>query len=127
MPAKISEAHIQQAVCEFLILDGWRIFRTELTVQRERGRVVGERGMPDCLAIRYRQGERLDPVSILQSRRTSLDQVMWIEFKAPGKTPRADQHAWHKAEHQRGANVLVVDDIDWFMNYYRTNGMAQRL
>lgn len=109
---KLLERDIQQTCTEFLELDGWRAFRTELTVQRERGRVVGERGQPDYLYLRYHYG---------------MARVLWIEYKKPGEKPRPDQLAWHEAERKRGAVVLVVDDIDWFMRWYRLGGLARNL
>lgn len=112
------EHHVQRAVTELLEWDGWRAFRTELTVQRERGRVVGERGQPDYLYLRY-----ATPVA---GQGTGLASVIWIEFKRPGEKPRADQLAWHEAEGARGALVLVVDDINQFIQWYRESGLQRR-
>jgi hypothetical protein len=106
------ESHIQQTVTDFLQLDGWRAFRTELTVQRERGRVVGERGQPDYLYLRY-------VVS-------SYARALWIEFKRPGEKPRPDQLMWHAAERKRGALVIVCDDIDKFIDWYITSGLQRK-
>jgi len=108
---KLLERDIQQTCTEFLELDGWRAFRTELTIQRERGRVVGERGQPDYLYLRYTDD--------------GMARVLWIEYKKPGEKPRPDQLAWHEAERKRGGIVLVVDDIDWFMRWYRLGGLAR--
>ena len=115
---RISEKHIQETVVAYLEWDGWRAFRTELTVQREYGRVVGEAGQPDYLFVRYRTAEGF--------YRESDAEVLWIEFKAPGKSPRADQLAWHQAERERGAMVLVVDDIDDFIRWYESSGLLRR-
>ena len=110
---KLLERDIQQPCTEFLELDGWRAFRTELTIQRERGRVVGERGQPDYLYLRYTDD--------------GMARVLWIEYKKPGEKPRPDQLAWHEAERKRGGIVLVVDDIDWFMRWYRLGGLARNV
>jgi len=110
---KLLERDIQQTCTEFLELDGWRAFRTELTIQRERGRVVGERGQPDYLYLRYTDD--------------GMARVLWIEYKKPGEKPRPDQLAWHEAERKRGGIVLVVDDIDWFMRWYRLGGLARNV
>ena len=110
---KLLERDIQQTCTEFLELDGWRAFRTELTIQRERGRVVGERGQPDYLYLRYTDD--------------GMARVLWIEYKKPGEKPRPDQLAWHEAERKRGGIVLVVADIDWFMRWYRLGGLARNV
>jgi hypothetical protein len=117
------EKHVQQTVTEFLQLDGWRAFRTELTVQRERGRVVGERGQPDYLYLRYAMQEPTTPDSGPGFR---WCEHLWIEYKKRGQRPRLDQRAWHEAERKRGALVMVVDDIDAFIAWYSTSGLQRR-
>jgi hypothetical protein len=124
----LKESHVQQTVVEFMELDGWRAFRTELTVQRERGRVVGERGQPDYLFLRYGRWPK-DERSDFQAAINCS--VMWIEFKRPGEKPRADQLAWHERERARGALVMVVGDStgDWwgeFKEWYKTSGLQRR-
>jgi len=104
---------VQRAVVDYLELDGWRAFRTELTVQREYGRVVGERGQPDYLFLRYGEGFTAE--------------VLWIEFKRPGERPNIAQQMWHKAEKERGAEVLVVDDIQDFRDSYAASGLIRRV
>jgi len=111
---KVSEADVQQAVVLMLELDGWRFFRTEMTVQREFGRAVGERGMPDALFLRYWAGYRLAEA-----------QVLWIEMKAPGKPLKAHQRDWADAERKLGALVLKVDSIDDFRSWYKTSGLMR--
>lgn len=118
------ESQIQQTVTEFLQFDGWRAFRTELTVQRERGRVVGERGQPDYLYIRYLHAN--SGFHKTQFAGMSRAEVMYLEFKRPGEKPRPDQIAWHEAERKRGALVMVVDDIDQFVEWYKTSGLQRR-
>jgi hypothetical protein len=115
------ERHVQQTVTDFLILKGWRAFRMEMTVQRERGRAVGESGMPDYLYIRY----AYLPTPYLEENeyifRSSAD-VMWIEFKrSKNHKPTKDQANWHATERDRGALVKVVDDIDEFIAWYKTS------
>lgn len=119
--ALTKESHIQETVVEFLKLDGWRAFRTELTVQRERGRVVGERGQPDYLFIRYNYVPGNQPVFL----RCGC-QHLWIEFKRSGERPSADQNLWHAAETASGALLMVVDNIDSFMIWYRASGLMRR-
>ncbi|HXI85319.1 MAG TPA: hypothetical protein VNL17_14655 [Verrucomicrobiae bacterium] len=127
---KVPEANIQETVVQYLQLDGWRAFRTELTVQRERGRVVGERGQPDYLFIRYQ-----DPAAFEEYEQKRWAEIMWIEFKAGGEKQKwaqsnslsaKFQRAWHAAERSRGALVLVVDDINSFIEWYMTCGLLRR-
>lgn len=115
---KVSEADVQQAVVMMLQLDGWRFFRTELTVQREFGRAVGERGMPDAMFIRYLVDIR-DTVSEMRA------QIIWIEMKAPGKPLKPHQRDWADAERKRGALVLKVDSIDDFRTWYKASGLMR--
>ena len=126
----LTEAHVQQTIVEFLQIDGWRAIRTELTVQRDRGRVVGERGMPDMLLIRYEYEHPFPapnpPWPEIEPETRSYAQVLWIEMKKPGEKPRKDQLAWHEAERARGALVLVVDDIDEGIARYKASGLWRR-
>lgn len=117
--ALVTEAHVQQTVVEFLELDGWRAIRTDPVSRREWGKGFGEAGMPDYLFLRYYLPDHL------HSDNRPIGEVLWIEFKRPGQKPRADQIAWHEAEHARGALVLVVDDIDHFIAWYKTSGLQQ--
>lgn len=131
----LTEKHVQETVTQFLELDGWRAIRTEHAIERnERGgfkRRVGEVGMADTLFIRYgvvytapNLGIKVDGAALWVERR---DQVMFIEFKAPGKFMEAHQRRWADAERARGALVLVVDDIDNFMKrWYPESGLQRR-
>lgn len=131
-----TEAHIQQTVTEFLQFDGWRAIRTDPVSDRERGKGFGEKGMPDHLYVRYNLlGAYLNlPCAIgsrlsISSRRGTPSQwaeVLWIEFKRPGEKPRPHQLDWHEAERKRGALVLVVDDIDQFISWYKGSGLERR-
>jgi hypothetical protein len=112
---KLTEAHIQKAVVDFLILDGWRAIRTDPVSDRSRGKGFGEVGMPDYLFIRY------DRYGVYP------DNILWIEFKAPGKVPTRAQLAWHKAEQARGGVIKVVDSIDQFTTWYITSALVWRL
>lgn len=112
---RVSEAHVQQTVTDLLVADGWRAIRTDPVSDRGRGKGFGELGMPDYLYIRY--WDLSGPES----------DVLWIEFKALGKKPKPRQAAWHVAERARGATVLVIDDIDFFMDWYATSGLARKV
>jgi len=121
----LKEADIQRAVSDLLAADGWRVFRMELTVQLEYGRVVGERGMPDCLYIRYMSG--VDACMCGCSAHCVCAQVLWVEFKTPTTKPTECQRAWHMAEVDRGALVLIVDGIDAFRKWYSDSGLARNV
>lgn len=111
------EREIQEQVTALLQFDGWRAFRTELTVQRERGRVVGEGGQPDYLYLRYdRPGFAAGNA-----------EVIWVEYKRGkfGKLSQA-QKFWHLAERQRGALVWVIGSVDEFMKLYDESGLKRR-
>ena len=121
---------VQKPVVQFLEIDGWRMFRTELAVQKDRGRVVGEVGQPDYLAIRYWASYRVGAVGDIGDQQDMLTeaQVMWLEFKR-GKGGRISkaQALWHAAERQRGALVLVVSDFDAFRAWYLASGLNRRI
>lgn len=116
---RLTEAHIQQTVREFLEADGWRAIRTEHALERTKEgkirRKVGEVGMPDMLFVRY-----LD-------RSWVPADVMWIEFKRPGNNLTPSQVAWHETEQERGALIVVVDDPDWFAEWYLQCGLNRRI
>ena len=118
---RVSEADVQQAVVLMLELDGWRFFRTEMTVQREFGRAVGESGMPDALFLRYWQPDHL------HNDTRPIGEMLWIEMKAPGKPLKTHQRDWADAERKRGALVLKVDSIDDFKSWYRNSGLNRNM
>lgn len=125
--SRLTEAHVQQTVTEFLVSDGWRAIRTDPVSDRKRGKGFGELGMPDYLYIRY-----LDPVDPGDPEYEEEDdlpwaEVLWIEFKRPGQHPTKEQFAWHEAERARGALVLVIDDINFFVAWYKRSEMARRV
>lgn len=132
-PLPVTEAHVQQTVVEYLQLDGWRAIRTDPVSDRARGKGFGEVGMPDYLFVRYfphpwewhHQESPGDP-SWHPGAECQAD-VLWIEFKRPGQKPGKHQLAWHEAERARGALVLVVDDIDKFVAFYKASGLARRV
>lgn len=120
--------NVQAPVVQFLQIDGWRMFRTELTVQKERGRVVGEVGQPDYLAIRYKFPCRAVECSG-ESCGGPQAEVLWLEMKRPkgGRISKA-QALWHAAERKRGALVLVVSDFDAFRRWYvQDSGLNRRI
>ena len=121
---KITEAQVERAVKDLLEADGWRSLKTNPVSNKARGAGFGEIGMADMLFIRYQC------VVILNDTNEVIDvepscQVIWIEFKAPGKLPSPHQLTWHTRERARGALVLVVDDVDDFREWYKTSGLMR--
>ncbi len=102
-----------------LELDGWRAIRTDPVSDRSRGKGFGEVGMPDYLFIRYldHDGPMVD--------QQCLAQMLWIEFKAPGKPLKPHQTAWASREGRRGALIFVVDDAVRFRETYKTSGLMR--
>lgn len=124
---KVSERHIQDACTKLLELDSWRAIRTDPASNRAMGKGFGEIGMPDYLYIRY-----AIPGSIMAAicRESAIvkSEVLWIEYKAPGKLLKGHQFAWHCKERERGALVKMVDDFDRFRNWYvEESGLNRRL
>jgi len=117
----LTEAHVQQTVTEFLQLEGWRAIRTDPVSDRKRGKGFGEVGMPDYLYVRY--GIRHGDGSWMGSQAD----VLWIEFKRPRQHPTKEQIVWHAVERGRGALVLVIDDINLFIAWYKNSGLGRRV
>lgn len=135
---KLSEADIQKTVVDYLQAEGWRAIRTEHAIERADGgkvrRKVGEVGMPDYLFLRYGPcsgipapvNERLGWCGGNSFGATQrADEVLWIEFKAPGKSPTPAQRAWHAAERKLRALVLIVNDVDEFIMWYERSGLTR--
>jgi hypothetical protein len=127
----VTEEHVQKAVTDFLELDGWRAVRTDPVSDRGRGKGFGELGMPDYLYIRYDNMQATRTFAVLDAKDRNLlatgAQVMWIEFKRPGAKLEPHQMTWHRKEHERGAVVLQVNDIDGFCAWYiKDSGLNRR-
>jgi hypothetical protein len=123
---KITERDVQIGVTSFLELDGWRAIRTDPVSDRKRGKGFGELGMPDYLYVRYWTGT-INQMA-MKPPYESWAQVLWIEFKAPGKKPAQHQFDWHQAERLRGALVKVVDGFESFRRWYiDESGLNRRM
>jgi hypothetical protein len=128
MPAKlkISETDVQQAVVLMLELDGWRSLRTDPVSNRARATGFGEVGMPDYLFIRYKDlGLEISLEGCSTDSLTSLAQVLWVEFKAPGKKLKPHQIRWVLDEARLGALVMTCDEVDEFREWYKTSGLMR--
>jgi len=120
----VPEAQIESECTKLLELDGWRALRTDPVSDRSRGKGFGELGMADHLYIRY--GQRRNR----QWPQGEEDQVMWIEFKAPGGRVKKHQTLWHARERARGAMTAIagVDfpaSVKGFSGWYRASGLAR--
>lgn len=129
------EKDIERTCSAFLELDGWRCLKTDPVSRREWAKGFGEKGMADCLYIRYGQKKNR------QYPQGEEDQVMWIEYKREigGKlTSRAEkakihQCAWIAAERARGALVWLagVDfkpaTFEGFEAHYHASGLARNV
>ena len=61
---QLLEADIRRTVVEFMVLHGWRHFRTDPVSDRRRATGFGEKGMPDDLFLRYRSWVNGHPAAI---------------------------------------------------------------
>lgn len=111
---KLSEADVVRQIEDFLYARGWRIFVTGYgQIQRQGGvvAVVGEKGMPDRQAIRYKTG--------------GYAEVIWLEFKRPpsagdsGGRLSDGQIQWIRRERELGGLCFVPDNLDEFLVWYR--------
>jgi hypothetical protein len=120
---EVRELDIERTCTDFLALDGWRCVKTDPCSDRSRGKGFGEKGMADCLYLRY----EVPP----GTRRRGSAEAMWIEWKGPRGRVKSHQGAWHVAERARGAlTLLAIEDfpatIDGFMEFYRGSGLCKR-
>jgi len=131
---EIREKDIQRTICDLLRAEGWRVFEFEQQWSEKKRKTVGERGMPDVLAIRYRAAVSHVPTGPLSSREMYTDIVLWVELKriSRGRATKAELHqlAWHEAERARGALTLIagVDfpaTIEGFRAWYAQSGLAR--
>jgi hypothetical protein len=80
----ISEISVERKVVAYAKRSGWFVRKVAW---------IGHVGAPDRVFIRK-------------------GTTVWIEFKAPGKKPRASQLAEHHLMIRSGSAVFVVDDPD---------------
>lgn len=129
---KLTEADIERQCSDLLALDGWRTLKTDPVSRREWGKGFGEKGMADCLYLRYDTRPRF-----LGSNPTPIPgpfpyaEVMWIEWKRPGGVAKPHQRAWIAAERARGALVLLAGadfpaTFEGFADWYRGSGLMRR-
>lgn len=136
----LKEADIERTITDFLIAEGWRVFHMEQQWSEKKRKTVGERNMPDVLAIRYWAG-KVGRIPQLHDQRVNAlllasgNEVLWLELKRLiGKKvtkPAQGQLDWHREERFRGALTLIagVDfraSIEGFMDWYKNSGLARR-
>ena len=113
----LKESDLERQIAEYLALDSWYTRHFELNYSERKQRSVGERGMPDLLALRYHPPGASD--------------CLWIELKRPGGRVTMDQRAWRDRERRRGATVLIAGidfepSIDGFVGWYEKSGLQVR-
>lgn len=116
---RLTEADIERTCTGYLGLDGWRTLKTDPCSDRARGKGFGEKGMADCLYVRYVERHY---------EGTCNAHVLWIEWKRPGGQLSPHQAQWHTIERKRGALTWIagVDfeaSIDGFLAHYRASGL----
>ena len=129
---KVSEAHVEHTCTAMLELDGWRALKTDPVSRREWGKGFGEKGMADCLYIRYHpEAIRLHSRTLCE---TAAAEVLWVEWKTMRgeKATKLAGHQvdWHTLERKRGALTLKagVDfpaTIEGFKRFYETSGLMR--
>lgn len=124
-----SERQIEEACDDLLMLDGWRIIKTDLPHLRGLG--VQEKGMPDRCYLRYEKEGPPPPPADVFPYDYAWCQHLWIEWKKRGGKAAEHQKAWHAAERARGALVLVAGEdfpasVDGFLSWYNGSGLALR-
>ena len=111
---KLSEADVVLQVEDWLKAHRWEILRTGYGEIYRDGRPVawvGEVGMPDAQARRWKGGNYCE--------------VIWLEYKRPkcagyrGGILGPAQRLWLAAETARGGLCVVVDNLDQFKAWYR--------
>lgn len=121
-PVKMSERQLESYVIDVLLLDGWRVFRTDAQRYHREGNSVrhplGEPGMADLLCLRY-------------GGMDGMEQVLWIEMKAPGGSLAPHQERWHAAERKRGARTAICGQDfaaspESFREWYEATGLCMR-
>jgi hypothetical protein len=129
----ILEKDIQKNGRDLLLLDGWRLIKTD--PEQLRGMAVQEKGIADDLFIRYLsrpcKGAGCD-LSTCGHEAHSKAQVLWIEWKRPRGKVAQHQRDWHLLERTHGAATLILgDDIDAtfaaFKAWYFKSGLCQKI
>lgn len=128
----LSEAHIQASCTDFLELDGWRLFRTDLPHLRGLG--VQEPGMADSLYTRYLYDPKNKSAAKCQCgmlEGCACSETMYIEWKRKGGKAGQHQKDWHAKERSRWAMTLIAGEdfpasIEGFCTWYQASGLRRK-
>lgn len=120
---ELPENIVEQQICDFLRLKGWRLYRQHVGAYMPYGAAmqafkdhrspggllirIGENGMPDWRA------ERPD------AREIGLARVFHFETKAPGAKPSTDQLRWMRHANATGTSAEWFDSFDHFHAWYQ--------
>ena len=112
---KLYESVIERQISDYLSLDSWFTRHFELNYSERKQLVVGERGMPDLLCLRYQPEAN----------------ILWIEVKRPGGAVSRWQREWRLRERARGAMVIVASidfepSLNGFVEWYEKSKLQVR-
>ena len=131
------ESLIEAECTKILEQDGWRALRTDPVSDKGRAKGFGELGMADHLYIRYAKFDyaKFDRAAIKVSEHPvhpAWGEILWIEFKRPGKKPKKHQIEWHTKERARGALTLIAGEdftatVEGFREWYAASGLSRQV
>ena len=108
---KLSEADVTKQVTDFLRYRKWTLIRLNSglfnTKDGKRTYQIGEKGQADWLALRPFYDGKFN--------------VFFVEIKAPGKKPRADQARWLWVKGKEGFHATWTDSLERFIEWYEKN------
>lgn len=108
---KLKEADILKACQDLLAAEGIPCYRMQ------SGKIILKNGNGSRRCIKLNPEGTPDLLVHYGSLFENLKKVVWIETKAPGKSPTAAQEAFAYAARLRGEYWLLVDDskdiADW--------------
>jgi hypothetical protein len=124
------ESLIEAECTKILEEDGWRALRTDPVSDRSKGKGFGEVGMADHLYMRYLHAARIKIPTGYAVLKAPACEVLWIEFKRPGKKAKKHQTEWHIKERARGALTLIAGEdfpatVAGFREWYRDSGLQR--
>lgn len=136
-----SERQIEQQIDDYLKLDGWRVYKTDLPHLRGLG--VQERGMPDRQYVRYPAPTSKHLWALSSRKRSPAEsETIWCEHKRRDRYSKKEscwlptkasleQRKWHAAERALGALTLIAGEdfeasLDGFVAWYEASGLQRK-